>query len=267
MTTLNKLNLNSNIRRCKVQDYVNAVNAIEAFVEVFSKGAILPTAEESKQFIENYTILSKMTPKSAKLLGSIADGKGKLCDAIIKFNTLRYCNQNPKIIKLFNVLDSQYQIKPPIDFGTFAEQAQLHRLKAECKKYLAHLDKNYKPRENDDELFEIEPKITREQKYRLVEGFLLMLNDKTVDIPKRLQNFNESFTRWKPEVSKHRDPLWCRFLSNIMVILSSIALGAGLIYTYSQRGTFNFFSSRGKLFADEIDRTMAQKPSAEPFII
>ena len=151
----------------------------------------------------------------------------------------------------------QEQIKRDLVMrGTGREQVLIAALKSECQGYLDHLNEKLKVHVAEGQsLPSIYKKIAPKScsKHHATQSLMTILSDETTTASEKIRKFRSEFSTAKETLSQHRDGATLLFLKRTAYILSSIFLGAGLIYSYATKGTCNFFKSKGELVGDKIE--------------
>lgn len=140
--------------------------------------------------------------------------------------------------------------------GTGKQQALIAALKIECQGYLDYLEEklqvNLAPNQDLPAAYERMAPILY-SKHRVTHNLLKILSNEETTASAKISKFRENFPGAKEALSKHRDTPTVLFLKRTAYVLSSLLLGAGLIYSYVSNGSCNFFKSKGELAADKIE--------------
>ena len=146
------------------------------------------------------------------------------------------------------------------------EKKLLSVLRRECLSYKAHIDKGlsmyglvkdvstleYVAPENETNQL-TRPVLIQIEKYNSVQRLLSILERPERLVSEKIEAFSEELEASRVVLSRHRDPDWIKWSKHIALCLSSLMLGAGLIYSYVRTGSCNFFKAQGERLSDRLD--------------
>ena len=164
-------------------------------------------------------------------------------------------------------LDSE-KIKHDLQMnGTQRQQVLLNQLRQECEQYRSYLQKklhialpeesvssNSKLQSEKTPLLGCQKKYA--EKYRIINELTNVLSNPSLNAVKKISEFKRKFADSKSALADHADGAGILFLKRAGYLLASFFLGAGLIYSYKQNGTCNFFKEKDEKITEEIGRSL-----------
>ncbi|OGV39849.1 MAG: hypothetical protein A3F46_07955 [Legionellales bacterium RIFCSPHIGHO2_12_FULL_42_9] len=143
--------------------------------------------------------------------------------------------------------------------GTRGQRFIIAALNLECQAYQDYLQKRLGLNGPSAEAVPLLSEPKKHEKLRMLTTLTDILNDDTKNAECKIEEFKTVFEASKKTLSEHTDGRGLLFLKRTAYIISSLFLGAGLLYSYASKGTCNFFKSKGELAVEKIEACLPRE--------